>query len=267
MKVAEPTDSDGRPDPSAAGTAAEFVDALRRLKNWSGMGFRRLEQRAAATGQVLPRSTITSALHRNTLPREDLIVALVRACGEDQDKVDRWVSARRRIAAAQTAPSGPAPVPPATPEDHRATVTALLIALRALIADAQTALRNAIRLYDELVRIDPEEKRFPLAPAVSESLDGIGVDFGVPEADLRDRLIPPDCTSYFALAHALIQSGWRLNAPVNLDVIWWNYTRTPDVAAPRHVAEVRPDVLKAAILQGYNARHGTRVEEFEQILK
>lgn len=93
----------GRPDPGTAGTAGEFVDALVRLKRWSGLGYRQLAKRAAATGHSLPRSTLTVALNRSTLPREDLVVALASTCGCDEAEVARWVSARRRIAAASGA--------------------------------------------------------------------------------------------------------------------------------------------------------------------
>ncbi|MEV0392195.1 ATP-binding protein [Polymorphospora rubra] len=110
--MAESPGGDGRPDPAAASTPAEFVDALRRLKKWSGVGFRRLETRAAASGQTLPRSTVTAALSRDTLPREDLVVALVRTCGGDDEEVHRWMAARRRLAALRPAPVAElAPVP------------------------------------------------------------------------------------------------------------------------------------------------------------
>jgi tetratricopeptide (TPR) repeat protein len=89
----------GRPDPAAAHSPAEFVDALRRLKRWTGLGYRRLERRAEAAGDALPRSTVTAALSRATLPREDLVAAFVRTCGCGDDEVERWVAARRRIAA------------------------------------------------------------------------------------------------------------------------------------------------------------------------
>lgn len=76
------------------------------------MGFRLLEKRAAQLGLVLPRSTITAVFNRDVLPREDLVVALVRTCGGDQEEVDRWVTARRRIAAA-TPLSAASPAPSA----------------------------------------------------------------------------------------------------------------------------------------------------------
>lgn len=89
----------GRPDPRALATAGEFVEALRRLKRWSGLGYRQLAKRATATGHALPRSTLTVALNRGTLPREDLVAAFVRTCGCDDAEVAAWVAARRRIAA------------------------------------------------------------------------------------------------------------------------------------------------------------------------
>jgi hypothetical protein len=98
----------GKPNPGTAVTAGEFVDALVRLKRWSGMGYRQLAKRAAVIGQALPRSTLTVALNRNTLPREDLVVALALTCGCDEEEVARWVSARRRIAAGGSDRSGSA---------------------------------------------------------------------------------------------------------------------------------------------------------------
>jgi hypothetical protein len=107
-----------RPDPAKASTPAEFVDAMLRLKQWTGWGFRRLEKRAAAAGHLLPRSTLTAALTRQTLPREDLVTALTMACGCDETETAQWIAARRRIAAA---PVPPNPQPPTTPRVAPAT--------------------------------------------------------------------------------------------------------------------------------------------------
>ncbi len=123
MVAAQSPDRDGRPDPSTAGTATEFVDALRRLKSWVGMGLRRLESRAASVGQVLPRSTVAAALKRDALPREDLLVAFVRTCGGDEREVDRWVSARRRIATGMS-PFAPLSIPPSAPPTVEVLATA-----------------------------------------------------------------------------------------------------------------------------------------------
>lgn len=80
---------------------AEFVTQLRRLKAWSGLTYRQLERRAAERGDVLPPSTVATALKRESLPRTELVRALVTACGGDEDTVERWVAARRRLAAGE----------------------------------------------------------------------------------------------------------------------------------------------------------------------
>lgn len=97
----------GRPDPAAVNTPAEFVAALRRLQRGSGLSYREVEKRASHTGNPLPRSTLTAALTRSTLPREHIVVALVQACEGDEEQVQRWVAARRRIASSP----GPDPAP------------------------------------------------------------------------------------------------------------------------------------------------------------
>ena len=43
--------SAGKPDLSQVHTPAQFVDAMRRLKSWTGWGYRRLEKRAVAAGE------------------------------------------------------------------------------------------------------------------------------------------------------------------------------------------------------------------------
>ncbi|WP_067818983.1 helix-turn-helix domain-containing protein [Actinomadura kijaniata] len=110
------------PSPGKADDGAAFVAELRRLKAWSGLSYRRLERRAAEAGESLPYSTASTMLGRESLPREELLVAFVRACGLDGDDVDAWVAARRRIAAG-------VPVPAATPSrrERRAGRRAALV--------------------------------------------------------------------------------------------------------------------------------------------
>ena len=126
-------DVSDRPEPNDAATPAEFVEAMRRLKRWTGFGFRQLEKRATEGGHVLPRSTLTVALTRDSVPREDLVAAFAHACGCDDDQTARWVAARRRVAAAGTA-NVPAPEQPllAPPPVARRRVRRLVSALVAL---------------------------------------------------------------------------------------------------------------------------------------
>ncbi|MFJ6572185.1 hypothetical protein ACIQNU_32750 [Streptomyces sp. NPDC091292] len=91
---------------------AAFMAALRQLKNDSGLSYRNLEERAAASGDVLPRSTAAMLLSREAAPDPAQLAALVRACG-DGDRVTEWLTARRRIAVREEArPPGTAPEPP-----------------------------------------------------------------------------------------------------------------------------------------------------------
>ncbi|MDN3359744.1 LamG domain-containing protein [Actinomadura sp. DC4] len=112
------------PDPREATSPVEFVVQLRRLKAWSDSTYRRLEKEAMRRGHVLPHSTIATALKRESLPRTELVEALVGACGCDEETVARWVAVRQRLSTgpgpeATRAEPAPEPVPPARGADTR----------------------------------------------------------------------------------------------------------------------------------------------------
>ena len=86
------------PDPRGVATVAEFVERLGELRSWAGMTYRKLERCAAASGDVLPYSTVFHALHRCRLPREELLLAFVRACGCGPEQASAWIETRRRLA-------------------------------------------------------------------------------------------------------------------------------------------------------------------------
>lgn len=113
MTVAPPTPPDT--------DAAAFVAALRRLKDWSGLSYRRLERHAADAGHCLPYSTAATMLGRQRLPREELVAAFVAACGIQGDEAQAWLDARTYIAC------GPAPAS-ATPVDAAPTNIAPVVA-------------------------------------------------------------------------------------------------------------------------------------------
>lgn len=85
-------------DPRLASSSAEYVQLLRRLKNRSGLSYRDLARRAAASGDPLPASSIATMLGRESLPREAMVSALVRACGGSADEIALWVAERKRLA-------------------------------------------------------------------------------------------------------------------------------------------------------------------------
>lgn len=105
--------STGELRPDEAADPAEFVDLLRQLKDRSRLTYRQLEQRAAAVGDVLARSTAADVVRRNTLPRAEVVAAFVRTCGAG-DEVDAWLRARHRLAVGAYAPDSPAPGQPST---------------------------------------------------------------------------------------------------------------------------------------------------------
>jgi hypothetical protein len=117
--------TDVDPERAVPRDPAEFVAAMRALKTASHAGFRTLEQRAEAVGDVLPKSTLVAVLGRETLPREEVVAAFVRACGLDEDAVDRWVAVRRGLAdgghadglALPVDPPSAARVPPPVPAE------------------------------------------------------------------------------------------------------------------------------------------------------
>ncbi|MFI9588672.1 hypothetical protein ACIHCQ_44485 [Streptomyces sp. NPDC052236] len=73
-----------------------FMKALRQLKSDSRLSYRQLEERAAASGDLLPRSTASVLLSRDAVPCLDQLAAFVRACG-DGELVEVWLEARDRI--------------------------------------------------------------------------------------------------------------------------------------------------------------------------
>src|SRR5260221_8191302 len=89
------------------------------------------------------------------------------------------------------------------------------------------------------------------------ALGRVGIDFSVPEADLRQWL-GNRFTPYPALAAALLRllDGVHLRQPVYIDVIAWNYEHGPGASSPPEIAQVDVMRLKAAVVEGYNTRYG-----------
>lgn len=85
-------------DPGSARTPGDLLLLLRGLIDDSGLTYRQLQRRAETHGDTLPPSTLASALKRDTLPRRDLVVAVLRACGVPAPLRARWLAACSRIA-------------------------------------------------------------------------------------------------------------------------------------------------------------------------
>lgn len=114
---------------------------------------------------------------------------------------------------------------------------------------------------------EPPQNDSPPAPDVVQALGRIGVDFSVPESDLREWLANPQFTPYPAISQALLLMQRGLIAPTFVDVIVSNYEHTSGVESPRNLADVRIDILKTAILDGFNERHGTNLTNPEDVFQ
>ncbi|MCI0622533.1 MAG: hypothetical protein L0387_12885 [Acidobacteria bacterium] len=107
--------------------------------------------------------------------------------------------------------------------------------------------------------------------AVIRALNDVGVDFSVPRPSLVDFLGNPEFTPYPALAAGLLKlltgRGRMLRRPVFIDVIVFNYEHSPGNPSPRRLEDVDFAVLEAAVLEGFNNRHGEQNTDFGSLLK
>ncbi|MER7048456.1 helix-turn-helix domain-containing protein [Streptomyces jumonjinensis] len=123
--------------PRGVRSSAEYVALLRRLKEESGLTFRQLEERAAERGEVLARSTLAQALRQDTLPRAEVVVAFLRACGEDRD-LGVWLEIWSRIGVDRPPNGAVEPRPRSAPALRGRSVIAAAMAL-ALVTVAVAA--------------------------------------------------------------------------------------------------------------------------------
>ena len=87
---------DLRPNPIAATTAAEYIEALRQYKAWSGdPSWRAMAKRA---GQTVVHSTMYAAMNGSTLPKLDVVKAIIVGCGGGEEDLSAFATAWRRIA-------------------------------------------------------------------------------------------------------------------------------------------------------------------------
>jgi hypothetical protein len=92
-------------DPLDATTVAEFAECLRAVRLRAGNpSYRTLQQWGERNKIPLPRSTVQDAVAGRRLPRKDLVLALVRACGVPASD-RRWEIAWTRLAGQASKPA------------------------------------------------------------------------------------------------------------------------------------------------------------------
>lgn len=101
------------------------------------------------------------------------------------------------------------------------------------------------------------------------ALGKAGVDFSIPESVMVDFLGNAEFTPYPHIAAALLKrlDGHKLERPVFLDVIVFNYEHSPGNPSPRRLEDVDPAVLEAAVLEGFNNRYAREEKAFASLLK
>jgi hypothetical protein len=119
------------------------------------------------------------------------------------------------------------------------------------------------------VQVMRTQIRLPATPQDTiQALRAARIDFSVSEADLL-QWFGDRSTPYPSLASTLLEmlGGKRLKQPVYIDVIAWNYEHMTGQATQPDHASFDLSRLKAAVVDGYNTRHGTNVTDFEELIE
>src|SRR6266567_406164 len=94
-------------DPLDATTVAEFADCLRAVRLRAGNpSYRTLQQWGERNKIPLPRSTVQDAVAGRRLPRKNLVLALVRACGVPTSDLPPAIARRHATRAHERSPVG-----------------------------------------------------------------------------------------------------------------------------------------------------------------
>lgn len=94
--IADAAGYDLKPNPLTATTTAEYLEALRKYRAWSGdPSWRAMAKRA---GHAVVHSTMYAAMNGDTLPKLDVVRAIIIGCGGGEDDLTVFVTAWRRIA-------------------------------------------------------------------------------------------------------------------------------------------------------------------------
>lgn len=79
------------PDLTHVGSKVEYNDALKKLREWSGMSFKQIGQISQNYPRPAPASTLCTALQRGTLPARSLTESFLQAVGLDEVQRSAWL--------------------------------------------------------------------------------------------------------------------------------------------------------------------------------
>jgi hypothetical protein len=95
QQIGDASGFDLKPNPLTAATAGEFIQALREYKAWSGdPSWRTMAKRA---GQRVVHSTMYAAMNGDSLPKFEVVTAIITGCGGGEDDLRAFATAWRRI--------------------------------------------------------------------------------------------------------------------------------------------------------------------------
>lgn len=175
--------------PGGARTPAEYVALLRRLKEHSGLTFRQLEQKAAARGDVLARSTLADVLRRDALPRAEVVAALVRACGAGKDE-SAWLTARERIASTAGVVEGESSDSPDSPDSPASSSGSSGSRTRTASLAAVASLGTVALLVIGALVLLPQDGESPAAEDAGGQASGTSTPVGPGPAPGLSRIRP-----------------------------------------------------------------------------
>ncbi|MFY1632309.1 hypothetical protein ACN27F_03320 [Solwaraspora sp. WMMB335] len=85
------------PDPAEASTPDEYVDALKKLREWSGLSFREVAQRTEHLPKRVAPSTLCAALQRTSLPSRKLVESFLIAADLPSPEQEVWLRVWQRL--------------------------------------------------------------------------------------------------------------------------------------------------------------------------
>ena len=176
------------PDPSAVVSTADLIGLLNLLRQWADSpSLAELSRRAGEYG-VLPPSTVSDMLRKQRLPRLELMLTFVRACGLEEDQTAAWQAAWDRVKARESEPPAASGAPAPGPQEHWQPALSPNEAARIGIPrkEYEQAFLFARRAVEEHQRLGSRRDQWEPTPILNDKLASSFITDG--EQELARRL-------------------------------------------------------------------------------